>query len=130
MGLFLGNGKLISVDNIENFLSLEQRNKYKYDIQDAVCNESKSTIDNNNNNNNNNNNKNDNNNNNDNSKHDNKNYNNDNDSNGNDNNNSKYDANNANNKEDEIDSFILETAVNNILNSMSFYNNPVRDVLD
>jgi len=39
---------------MNNFLSLEQRNKYKYDIQDAVCNESKSTDVNNNNNNNNN----------------------------------------------------------------------------
>src|SRR5215469_1128296 len=40
-------------------------------------------------------------------------------------------ANNYNNSnnEDEIDSFILKTAVNNILNSISFYN-PVKDVLD
>src|SRR5215469_12682899 len=118
-------------------MGLEQRNKCKYDILDAICNGSKSTIDNNNNNNNNN-----------------DNDNND-DNNNNNNNNSKYDANNANNSDDtnnkfnngnsndkndqnkddinnknvEIDSFILGTAVNNILNSMSFYNKPVKEVL-
>src|SRR5215469_13691024 len=87
MSLILENGNLISVDNIDNLLNLEQRNKNKYDMQDAVYNESKSNSDNNDDNNNNYN---------DNSKHDNKNYNsdNDNDGNGNGNNNSKYDANN------------------------------------
>src|SRR5215469_11244743 len=133
MSLILGNGNLISVDNIDNLLNLEQRNKNKYDMQDAVYNESKSNSDNNDDNNNNYN---------DNSKHDNKNYNNDNDNdndgNGNGNNNSKYDANNVDdnhnydnsNKEDEIVSFMSITVVKNILNSVSFYNNPVRNVLD
>src|SRR5215469_9587110 len=86
MSLILRNENSISVDNIDNLLNLEQRNKNKYDMQDAVYNESKSNSDNN------------------------------------------YD--NSINKKDEIDSFILERAVNKILNSMSFYNNPVRDVLD
>src|SRR5215469_749361 len=130
MSLILGYGILISEVDIDNFFSLEQRNKNKYDMQDAVYNESKSNSDNND----------DNNNYNDNSKHDNKNYNsdNDNDGNGNGNNNSKCDANNVDdnhnynnsNNEDEIDSFILGTAVNNILNSMPFYNKPEKDVLD
>src|SRR5215469_9337435 len=122
MSLILGNGNLISVDNIDNLLNLEQRNKNKYDMQDAVYNESKSNSDNNDDNNNNYN---------DNSKHDN-------DGNGNGNNNSKYDANNVDdnhnydnsNKEDEIVSFMSITVVKNILNSVSFYNNPVRNVLD
>src|SRR5215469_602527 len=62
-----------------------------------------------------------------------------NNNNNNNNNNSKYGANNvddnhnynnANNEEDEIVSIMLGTAVNNILNSISFYNKPVKDVLD
>src|SRR5215469_12376750 len=132
MSLILGYGILISEVDIDNLFSLEQRNKNKYDMQGAVYNESKSNSDNNDDNNNNYN---------DNSKHDNKNYNNDNDNdgNGNGNNNSKYDANNvddnhnynnADNEEDEIVSIMLGTAVNNILNSISFYNKPVKDVLD
>src|SRR5215469_9262449 len=88
-------------------MGLEQRNKCKYDILDAICNGSKST-----NNNNNDNDNNDNNN-----------------SNSNDDDETANNYNNSNN-EDEIDSFILGTAVNNILNSMSFYNKPVKDVLD
>src|SRR5215469_15370836 len=120
MSLFVGNENLISVDNMNNFLSLEQTNKYKYDIQDAVCNESKSNSDNNDDNNNNYN---------DNSKHDNKNYNNDNDNDGNGNGNNvddNHNYNNADNEEDEIVSIMLGTAVNNILNSISFYNKPVK----
>src|SRR5215469_454395 len=99
MSLFLGNENLISEVNIDNFLSLEQRNKYKYDIQDAVCNESKSTDVNNNNN------KNDTN---------------------NSNNNNNYD--NSNNKEDEIVSIMSETVENNIFNPVSCYIDPARDV--
>src|SRR5215469_3016017 len=131
MSLFVGNENLISVDNMNNFLSLEQRNKYKYNIHDAVHNESKSNSDNNDDNNNNYN---------DNSKHDNKNYNNDNDndskgnSNNSDDTNNKFNNGNSNDKndqnKDEIVSIMLGTAVNSILNSISFYNKPVKDVLD
>src|SRR5215469_13363034 len=110
MSLFLGNEKLISEVNMDNFFSLEQRKKYKYDIQDAVCNESKSTINNNNNNNNNNNS---------NSKddaddNDDNNYNKGNGKDDNDENANNY--NNSNNKEDDIVSIMSETVVNNILN--------------
>src|SRR5215469_3538082 len=91
MGLILRNENLISVDNIDNLLNLEQRNKNTYDMQDAVYNESKSNSDNN--------------------VDDNHNYDN-------------------SNKEDEIVSFMSITVVKNILNSVSFYNNPVRNVLD
>src|SRR5215469_4919065 len=131
MGLCVGNEKLISVD-IGKILSLEQINKCKYNMQGAVYTGSKSNSDNND----------DNDNkikpNNDDNANDDNNSNNDNDSKGNSNNsddtNNKFNNGNSNDKndqnKDEIVSIMLGTAVNNILNSISFYNKPVKDVLD